>query len=318
MPTLANFTTPGVTIPYLTVVEFRAAVTADDVSNLVPGDTQAAQDEALAQKIWQASSWANLYCNQDLAATVNVEHRRVSSSRDGEMIVNTKYWPILEIRDVQIGSAPNMYTPMTDLSGIQIDLKQFTVTPTWGSGISSGPLQFGATPGYGSGRLFVRYSYVNGWPTTTLAASCLLGASSVQVADATGIYGGTAAIQASLTTPPATILTVYDGASTENLSVAAVTGTGPYTLTLNGVTQFAHTLPSPAGPSAPAQQLSALPPAIKDAIVMLTSSLIRERGTEAMVIPEMGTNPGHMIARGALGEEADVAFELLAPFRAPF
>ncbi len=320
MPVKTAFTTPGVTIPYLTVTEYRTSSVAVDTRNLVPGGTQAANDAALAQLIWRASSWINVFCNQDLAATVNVEKKRVFAQRNGDLAVNTDFFPILEVRDLQIGTAPNRMTALTDLTGIDISLKSFVLTGGWGLGTNIGPLQFGATPVYGSGRLFCRYCYVNGWPTTTLAATCAAGAASVSVIDATGVYGGTAAIQSSLSTPPATILTVYDGAFTENLSVAAVTGTGPYTLTLNGVTAFGHTVPVGGPPSSPAPQVSALPAAVKQAAVYLTSIMVKERGAGSITLPE---NPSYggtpkSSSKGVMGSDEDMAIasELLQPFRA--
>jgi hypothetical protein len=285
------FTTPYRTAPYLTIAEYKTAPTAVDVSNLVPGAPPATQDSELANVISRASGWVDNLASQILAATVNTEARRLRTRRDGTLVVHPDSWPILEVRDLQYGSSPAGLTQLSDLSGLWIEEQQFVVTFAGVQAVTSvGPLQLG---GLGPGEpLLVRYTYVNGWPNTTLQSAAAAAATSIVVADTTGIYAGTRL--------------VLDSGSVEEQVTVQTTPT---------TTTVALAAPLASGHQA-GVSATALPPQVKEATILLCSALIKTRGTEALVMPGIGGMSELHVAATTPGSSQDVAdaTALIRPF----
>jgi len=69
--------------PYITVQEYKNAPTSMNVSALVVGGNQAAQDAELASVILRASSYMNEYFNQNLVADEYTETQRIRYSASG-------------------------------------------------------------------------------------------------------------------------------------------------------------------------------------------------------------------------------------------
>lgn len=301
--TQAAFTTPYSPTPYLTIQEYRDAPTAIDTSSLKVSGTQAEQDVILGTLIQRASSWADEICGQVLSATVDIEEKMdVRFNRKGSLYVHTDNWPVLELRDFQYGALPSQMVSVTDLSNVAILRHGFKVMSMASFSSSVGPIQFGP-PASPNSELLVRYAYVNGYANTSVSQNATSGDTVLHVADATGIYGGPAARNASSTTPPATVLTIFDGANTEQITASAVSGT---TLTLNSPLTKDHT----AGVA-----VSALPPTVKQATVFLANALIKSRGTEALVMDEIHGSP-RTIQSAEMVAYSDVAIakEMLGPF----
>lgn len=281
-PAIAYTTDPYPPSSYITPDEYKQAPTGVDVATLVPGGTQAAEDAALAAVIARASSWADSICDQILAATVDTENGRVRANRDGDIVVHPANWPVLEVRDFQYGPTPLSMAALADFSNVFVERQLFTVSlPLLGSLVSSaGPLQLGAI--LPERELFARWTYVNGWPNTVLAAPTTPNANQIVVGDATGVHVNQ------------TRLTIYDPAGYERgLLVTDVAGT---VLTVDRGLSVAHS----AGAS-----VSALPPAVKEAVILLTSALIKTRGAGAITLSDL-THPGHVQAVEGIAEE-DVA-----------
>lgn len=282
--------------PYLTVAEYQAAPTAMDTSNLIEGGSAGQQTAALADTIARASSRADMFCcgaEGSLSATLNTETGRPVTDRAGRWLVKPRYWPVLEVRSFAVGSDPSsvVSVPLSPQT-CWVEQHEFTVGGAYGLTTSQGPLQFGpvATPGSTG---YAVWSYVNGWPNTALANAAAPAATSVTVANPLGIY-------------PGTTLTIYDAASTETVTVAAGYTPGATVVPLVAPLVYGH---------ASTTSVSALPPAVKQAVIFLTTSLIKSRGDEALILdgtgePRSGTRP----ADAADIDEA-TAFELLTPFQ---
>jgi hypothetical protein len=296
VPYALTATDPLPSEPYLTTAEYRQAPTGVDTTGLVKGD-QAASLAELGNVIARASSWADSLCGQVLAASVDVEAGRVAISRDGMLRIHPRQTPIIEVTGVSYGGSPNALTPLTDLSSLWVESTEFLAPLLGLTGWSNsfvGPLGFSAVrPGQ---TVFAQWSYVAGWPNTTLVAAATAGATQVTVTNAVGVT-------------PGTQLTVYDGAQTEMVTVASTYIPGATILPLAAGLQFAH---SQTGIS-----VSALPPAVKQAVILLTSALIRTRGASALVMQSVRGDVGRQQAKSESGgiEEIDLADELLAPFR---
>jgi len=296
-PAQIAFSTSYRTLPYITSAEYRAAPTGVDTSDLVPGGQAVTEDQVLADVISGASGWVDVICDQVLAATVDLEARRLRTRQDGTLVVHPDNWPVLEVRDLQYGPSPTGLTQLTDLSGIWVEERQFVlVTP--GVQTSQGPLQLGGLlPGQ---RLLVRYTYVNGWPNTLLAAPAAAGATSVTVGDTTGTYPADPA-----SGRQATRLVLDTGSLEETVTVTGTPTGGNVPVSALGSAHQAGV------------RCSALPPVVKQAAILLTSALIKTRGSEALVMDALGGLPTVRLAAaeaGPGGRDVADAKELLRSF----
>ena len=264
-------------IPYLTPVEYEASPTGVDTGNLVPDGTTQQNADALVQTIARASSWVDTECRKVLAATLDTTAGRYRVRGDGTITVPLDFTPILQVTSVQAGSTPSTLSPLGDLSNVWLGRKVATI-PLWGVPV-------------GSGWAYAVVQYVNGYANGLLTQTVSAQATTLTLDSTLGIA-------------PGEQLTIYDPGSTETVTVATVTDTG---VTLTAPTASAH-LANVA--------VSALPPAIKQATVLLTSALIKTRGDDAIVMPDISGQPSHSQTMDPTGsEDITVAFELLAPYR---
>ena len=287
-------TTKLFSTPYLTVDEFKAAPTAIDYNNLVANSADpAAQDAELANVIARASSWIDTYCNQVLAATVETEKQRVRFSPDGYLRIHPNYSPVVALTAMSYGSQPTGLTTYNDPSIAWVE-EQSIVFP-WAMGntySSAGQLQFGL-PASPRGYVFCQYTYVSGYANTTLATNSAASASTITVADGTGIVAGSR-------------LTIFDGMNTQTFTVADSYSFGSTTVPINGTLTSAHT----AGVA-----ISALPPAVKQAAILLTTAFLKIRGDYSMTM-QVTSAVGTASSNTESGNyDIDLAKELLNPFR---
>lgn len=280
--------------PYLSLQEYKNAPTALDYGNLVQGGNQAAQDAELTNAITRASSHIDQYCNQILSATVDTEQQRTRFRTDGTVAIHPKYWPVVALTNLSVGGYPNQLTAVSDPSLAWLE-EQSIIYPlssgqtTWSS---QGALSF-AFPANGRQVAYVNYTYINGYPNAAIAANSSVGATSITVNDPTGITAGES-------------LTIYDGASTERVTVSSSYTFGSSTVTLAAGTLYAHT----AGVN-----ISALPAAIKQAAILITSVYLKIRGDASLTLAVTNT-PGQSIVGGQMiGNDMAEAHMLLQPFR---
>lgn len=116
--------------------------------------------------------------------------------------------------------------------------------------------------GVNGNRVDVVMTYLAGFANTRLTADAAAAATVLTVGNTLGMV-------------PGLRLTIADSGKTETVTVLTVTDT---TVTLTAPTSFDHD----AGTS-----LSALPAAIKQAVILLASVLIKTRGTQAVVLQSM-------------------------------
>ena len=280
--------------PYLTLQEFKNAPTALDYGNLVVGGNQAAQDAELSNAILRASSWIDQYCNQIIGATVDVEQQRTRMRPDGTVRFHPKYFPIVALSQLSIGFSPSSLTAVTDPSQAWLEEGQvifpYASQPSQWS--SQGPLGLGF-PSTPRAEVFVNYSYVNGYGNDFIQTAVTVGATSITVNDGTGFTAGEQ-------------ITIYDGASTERVTIANTYTFDSDTIPLTAPLAYAHS----AGVS-----VSALPAAVKEACILVTSAFLKIRG-DASLVMAVTTNPSRQVeGASGLGSDIAVAQELLKPFR---
>jgi hypothetical protein len=271
---------------YITADEYRASATGVNVSQLVPRGTPQENADALNIAIARASSYADTICRQILAATRDVESGRYRVARTSYVKVPTRFSPIVAVNTINVGFAPSTLAPITDYSNVWVDRKTVTI-----------PMAPAILPAINSalmadGRVYVTLEYVNGYANTLSTAPTAAGDTTVAVASTLGIV-------------PGLELAIYDPSATEHMIVESIDETAK-TVTFTTPLAFDHA----AGVS-----VSALPPAIKQAVVLLTSALIKTRGSEAIVMQQLNSQPSSTtkIEGGGL-QEVEIAKELLRPF----
>jgi len=287
---------PLFSTPYITPAEYKQAPTGVDVTNLVKGN-QSASDAELANVIARSCSLIDTYfCGQTLAATVDPDAGYQWVDRDGFIHVHPRQTPIIEVTAFSYGSTPNDLIALSDFSAVAVETSMFHVPLTGGYSSSAGPLQFGM-PRPGT-RAWCQWTVVSGWPVTTLAATAAAGATSITVTDATGVLAGI------------TPLGIYDGGQSESVTVASSYVAGSATLPLTAPLRFPH---NQTGVS-----VSGLPPAVKQAAILITTALIKTRGAAAIVAPAAGQYRSRVQSAqpgGVDSEEFYIAEDLLLPFR---
>jgi hypothetical protein len=229
----------------------------------------------LQETINRASGWIDQYtCGAwgSLCATQNVEDARIWGNRYGQIVVHPKYWPILSVDAFSYGpmtaGIPSTSASVTPSGNVWIEPMQFVVQPGGATTFTSGTLTglFAAGGGVATTQYFCQWTYTNGYPNTSLAASVAAGAASISPSVVTGIY-------------PGTQLTIYDLPYDEPVTVAASYVPGGTTVPLTSALQYDHQTTA---------TVTNLPPAIKQAAILATTAFIKQRGSGALVVQDMG------------------------------
>jgi hypothetical protein len=275
--------------PYITPAEFLNAPTSVDTVTLVVGGDANANAAELVNIIDRASSWcANVGSRQPLTVSSRTETRRLRVNRDGLLSFHPDHQPVTQLTALSVGSRPSGLSSLS-VTDAWIEREQFVVPVA----VFGGPaIAFGGFTS--TSQILARYTYLHGWPATTLTAAPLAGDTTVTVADPTGIMAS------------ATLgdqFTIYDGTNTEKVTVASVTGS---TVTLSAPLTHGHAVG--AG-------LSSLPPVVKEAAILVTAAFIQNRSSDAIVLTN-GMAPGPSIGTDPLvSTNLRMAREILLNFR---
>ena len=280
-PSISSYT---VTSPYITPAEYLASPTGVNVSQLVPRGTEDQNADALKTVIIRASSYADQICRQVLAATRDIESGRYRLQRGGVLRIPATFSPVIAVEQITVGFAPSSMATVTDMSNVWVDRKVVT-TP-----IGTLPL----VPTYGAlapdGRVYATMTYINGWANGLLTSAASTGNTTLIVDNPLGMA-------------PGVQLTIFDSGKTEVIYVQSVSGN---TITLTTPLVYDHAV---------GVNVSAFPDAIKQAIVLLTSALIKTRGSEAIVMSQIRATPSQTVAiEGGGIEEIAMAKELLSQY----
>lgn len=297
---------------YITVSQYRSAPTAVATNALIPKSTNNPQDSlfALARVIERASSWADEIVFHDaqgsIGAALHTESMWATPKSDGSMALICNFKPVWECVGLALGCAPSQLANVDSSTAqdLWIEGKIINVPGWWNIPSPNGPQVSFVRPVGIDGNIYAVYNYVSGYPVNTLASNVTALATSLPLTPSVpggsslvGIYAGAA-------------LTIDDGDSTETVTVqSAPTGTSVTT----SATQFAHTVPE----APDAIRVSAFPRFADEAIILLTSVLIKTRGSRAMQLPSApGGMPGkvEMGMAGALGDYEE-ACRILHPLK---
>lgn len=283
-PNVATYSTRKT---YVTPAEFKAAPTGVDVSQLVPGGTAAANAAALVMQLQRASAYADNFCQKVIAATVDVQAGQYRVQRDkalGAIIkVTLDNTPVIAVSDIRVGRTPSAIALQPTPANLWIGRKVATIPVT------------GAYPG---DTVFAQISYVNGWANTALTAAAAPGALSLTVASSLGIMPGQ---QLNIQSPNnAETLTVSTSFIPSNTAINTLV---PVTTPIVGTYGVGDTV-------------TAFPQDIKQAVILITKSLIKTRGSESIVIASTSSQPDSIDRmEHGVSSDMDMALDLLAPYR---
>lgn len=296
MTAAINPTSHKLTTPYLTNDEFLYAPTSLDIDNLVfnssDPDVQASE---LTNVIQRASSWADTFCLQTLGATSETETLRSRVTPDGMIKFHLRYSPMIALTDLWFGGTPlNMYQAQNVQTAWLEDQQVIYPYSQVGSLMTSqGPIQFGF-PATAGNQVYLKATYIAGYVNTTIDEA-IQGESELTVKSGFGIIAGTE-------------LKIYDGQYTENVTVADTYEFGSKTVPLTEPLLYSHN----TGIS-----ISALPPAVKQAVILVTSAYIKVRGDSSMTM-SIGSTPSSYSTSNIpadIAGDLNMAMNLLKPFR---
>lgn len=311
--------------PYITPSMLTSAPTGIAWSIIpFPKATTQAQVAEQTNICHRATSIVDGYTNQIFRSTIDDEQRtgpgdyRINvQSNTGNVRWMLSRWPITQILAIQVSGAAVFPRQWVQVASGMWEIEN-PIIGVYGSYTSAGSAGGGGqsiiiAPGYvgwGNGRNGFRLacSYINGWPHAGLMTSCLAGATSLVVDDVTGMAGAT--------------VKIYDGTSTETVTVASVTATtnvtlpngggtapgGPGTLTLAAGTSFAHTGSNPAE-----VVVSAMPSDVLWATMLAATVQALESGIQAVTIQNL---PGSTTVGGHGVEALEIQYQnLLQPYK---
>lgn len=302
----------GVPFPYLSCSEYNFAPTAMDTATLIEGGDAVAQTRSLADVITRASRWADRYCfgadpapkGASLCATQNVEQGYFKMLR-GELRLICDFKPIIELSAIDIGVNAANLAPLTQAvaSGAWFGSKVIHIPGAATSVSFNGfPDTLPGVAGWGqSNRVYAVWAYVSGYPHTQLAAS-------VEAESSTVIVAPTSALGSLYGVYPGTQLTIMDGTQSESFVVESISGA---TISTVSPLIYDHTVPD-APDFLP---VTALPEDVTQAVIFLTTALIKTRGDNSITLDEITEPTKEKSTADDVTEDVTNAFDLLDPFR---
>ena len=255
-----------ITLPYVTTASFKAYPTFLDVMNLRSGDAVAAdQDAELYNILLKSSAWVDNFTamgvgDGTLSAHTRIENTRLRVARDGRISYHPDHNPVTAITALSLGTSPGQLAPVTDLTNLWIeDGVQIVGWPGGGAAPGMAALQFG-TP-VTTNEVYALWTYTAGYANTLLGVAALAGATSITVADATGITKGT-------------VLRIWDPGKEEAVTVSAAYAGGTV-LPLTAALKNAH------DPTTTPIGVSALPADAHLATILYAAALLQRPDSES-------------------------------------
>lgn len=285
-----NAATYATRVPYITPNEYKAHPTGVDLSKLVPNGTQAQNDQALLQVIRRASSLADGICGgKILAATVDTQFGDYNVQRDGMVLIPLDWSPVLAVNTVTMGLTPGTQIALTQDDNWALKDRILRVPTSF----IGGP-QVGCNPS----KVWATVQYVNGWANTVLTSAPLAGATSITVNNALGIVPG---MTLSLSGSAVSEFAVVDPSYVPSLSM------NPTTVPLMSPLSFGYAI---------GDVFTSFPPEVKLAVILLTTGIVKARGTKALAMASTRSAPETETSSKEVNEtEMQMAEEILSQYR---
>jgi hypothetical protein len=260
-------------IPYISAQEFQNAPTGINLSNLIPSGTQAQESAELARILLRASAWIDNRCQMQLRATTNMESRQAWTQTNGTLKVFPKFFPIKSISSLN-------YQKYAQQSSVFLDATQIFIGDNyfyWTGGTLPRASQ-----------VTVQYTYVNGWPVSSLSSAVIVGGTVLPLTTVVGIVNGTQ-------------LTIYDGINTEQVTVQSVSSSS---VTLTASLQYAHAI---------GIHVSSLPDDVRQACILVAASFIKTRNPNG--IQMSGSGQMQSSSQNIPGDFLDQADSILQSYK---
>ena len=277
---------------YLTVAEYKNAPTSIDYDNLVVGGNAGAQDAELANVIMRASSYMDQHFNQNLSAQTYVETQRTRMTNEGYIALHPNNAPVIQLSDFQYGGTPLNLQTLPDCSQTWFENQQIIIplSQLSTSYSSQGPLAFGG--GFPRQQIFTKYTYVAGYVNTRIVTATAA-ATSLTVKSGAGIIAGQ-------------ILHIYDGANSEDVTVASTYTNGSTTVPLTTALVSTH---------AAGVAIGNLPTTIKQACILITTAFIKMRGDNSMTMQVTTSPTSNVDGAQRFGGDIASALEMIKLYR---
>jgi hypothetical protein len=277
---------------YLTVAEYKNAPTSIDYDNLVVGGNAGAQDAELANVIMRASSYMDAHLNRNLTATTYVETQRTRMTNEGYIALHPDNAPVVQLSDFQYGGSPLNLITLPDCSQTWFENQQIIIplSQLSTSYSSQGPLAFGG--GIPRQQIFTKYTYVAGYVNTKIVTATAA-ATSLTVKSGAGIIAGQ-------------ILHIYDGAASEDVTVASTYTNGSTTVPLTTALVSTH---------AAGVAIGNMPTTIKQACILITTAFIKMRGDNSMTMQVTTGATANVDGAQRFGGDIASALEMIKLYR---
>jgi hypothetical protein len=286
--------TPDTTdeIAYITVAEYKNAPTSIDYDNLVVGGNSGAQDAELANVIMRASSYMDQHFNQNLSAQTYVETQRTRMTNEGYIALHPNNAPVIQLSDFQYGGSPLNLITLPDCSQTWFENQQIIIplSQISSSYSSQGPLSFGG--GFPRQQIFTKYTYVAGYVNTKIVTATAT-QTTLTVKSGVGIIAGQ-------------ILHIYDGATSEDVTVASTYTNGSTTVPITTALVSTH---------AAGVAIGNLPMTIKQACILITTAFIKMRGDNSMTMQVTTSPTANVDGAQRFGGDIASALEMIKLYR---
>lgn len=270
--------TPLVTLPYLTIAEYKSAPTAMTTNNLVTGNTDnAVQLAELSKTILRASAWIDRTCHQSLVARSVIERTQILRQSGGALRFHPRFSPVIALTSFGYGVAPTSLNMLTDCSVAWLEDYSITIPPNYA--------------GFAGYKTYIEYGYDCGYVNTTIASAVALDMD-LTVSSVVGIRAGME-------------LTIADGSSSEIAVVASDYVYGATPVTLESALEFDH---------AAGVAIHAMPSSIKEACILAVTSQLKSRGSNVSVFSSNSGQLGEGSGKRGLDTDLDRAADLLFDF----
>lgn len=286
-------------IPYVDATTFNEAPTGVDTTQLVPAGSTPQQSAALQNIVERASSIVDTYCYQRLAATTDLEQKRIRPNREGQIEIFTKQFPVISVLQAQwndFSSSDSTWTPIdvTKIQPLERSILIYDDDYSWWRGVGTNPL-------------VVQYQYQSGYPLTTLTGPgsgtsgvVPAGASTITVASTVGMTTTTAALSAWASLSE---LEILDGATREIVEVSAISGA---TLTLASPTVNQHSVGA---------LISGVPKVVEEATILIATWMVKNPRGDASFVMSGGGVDSSRTGPTVDNDLLDHAAKMLSSFR---
>ena len=211
------------------------------------------------------------------------------------LILSPDYNNVVALNSLSYGVVPtNMVTvPAASLLNCWFEKSQI-IYPLSQLGLtysSQGPLSFGFPPSTRS-RIYASFNYTAGY-CNGLISTATAGQTSFTMIDPIGLTAGT-------------VVTIYDGASTEQVVVSPTYTYGSSTVNITTSLAYTH---------ASGVSVGNMPQAIKQAAILVTTDFLKVRGDNSLTMAVTTRANSGPSVQDIIGSDLALAKELLAPFR---